>query len=137
MSSKFLNGLKTGAVAVSSVASSVMFSMINGIRAFALGDDLTVDGIIEESSDSGTLDPLVNQTKSLGASGYTLIYTIMVFIFIIGFVIAFIKLFFSNSSERTEAKGDMVWKIVAGVCGFAAIGLVILLATIGSGLFTS
>lgn len=133
MSNKVLNGFKGGAAAVS----GMILSVANSIQAFALGDDLSVDNIISESNDTGTLDPLVQQTQSLGASGYKLVYTIMVFVFIIGFIIAFAKLFFSNSSERTEAKSDMVWKIIAGICGFATIGLVILLATIGGGLFSN
>ncbi len=132
MSNKVFNGLRNGAAVLSSMA----LSMASGIRAFALGDDLDVNSVIEGANDAGTLDPLVEQSQTLGASGYKLVYTIMVFIFIIGFVIAFIKLFFSNSSERTEAKSNMVWKIIAAVCGFAAIGLVILLATIGGGLFS-
>lgn len=132
MSNKVFNGLRNGAAVLSSMA----LSMASGIRAFALGDDLDVNSVIEGANDSGTLDPLVEQSQSLGASGYKLVYTVMVFIFIIGFIIAFIKLFFSNSSERTEAKSNMVWKIIAAACGFAAIGLVILLATIGGGLFS-
>ncbi len=83
----------------------------------------------------GTFGNLNNKVSSVGGSTYKLLYMVMTFFFICGFILCMLKLFSSNTQNRSDVKNDIMWKIVAGICGFGVVAFVLLLSGIGNNLF--
>ena len=112
-----------------------LLSIKGYILATDVADILKSAENTELGSDS-SFSPMIKKVTEIGTGGYKLVFTAMMFLFIVGGLIAFIKLFFSNSATRNDSKSDIVWKLVAAVCGFGVIGLFILLSNVGSSLFS-
>lgn len=99
----------------------------------------SVGDVIEGGSgaieDGGVLSEASAKVDALGGGASNVTYKIIVWLFIIGLMVAAAVLFFSNSGNRQEQKGNMATKVVAAVLAFSAVGLITLLATVGGGLF--
>ncbi len=104
------------------------------------GDGLDPGSIIDEglSTDisSGTFGNLSGKVSEFGGGSYKLLYMVMTFFFICGFILCMLKLFSSNTQNRSEVKSDIMWKVVAGICGFGVVAFVLLLSGVGQNLFT-
>lgn len=84
---------------------------------------------------SGTFGNLSGKVNEFGGGTYKLLYMVMTFFFICGFILCMLKLFSSNTQNRSEVKSDIMWKVVAGVCGFGVVAFVLLLSGVGQNLF--
>lgn len=99
----------------------------------SIGD--VVEGGSSAMEDGGTFSEASTKIDELGGGASNVTYKGIVWLFIIGFMGAAVALFFSNSGNRSDKKNDMIWKILAGACAFASVGLITFLATVGGGLF--
>ena len=99
------------------------------------GMDFSMDDVISGAGSNSALDPVAKTVQGAGASLYKIVFFAFVFISIIGIVVSAIKIITSNAQSRQEAKSDVVWKAVGALIGFAAIGIITLVAGIGAGLF--
>ena len=89
----------------------------------------------KEAEQSSSLTGVETKVKELGGGMYRILFMAGVFLIILGLATAALKLFFSDSQTRKDAKGDIVWKVLAGIFFFAGIMLVILFSKVGSTLF--
>ena len=110
---------------------------LNLLKAKGLILATDVDSILNDvtNSDSDALNGVTEKAQSLGGATYKLVIIIAMIIFAVGGVVAFIKLFLSNSQQRTEIKGDIVWKALAIIGAAAVIGLITTLFSLGGNLF--
>lgn len=79
-----------------------------------------------------------NITTSIENGGNNIIYIMMMcggFLVAIGLGVAFIKIMAGGSATKSEAKGQLLWIVAAGIGVFATVGIVGILYSIGNGLF--
>lgn len=95
-----------------------------------------IDNGLSTDISSGTFGNLSGKVSEFGGGSYKLLYMVMTFFFICGFILCMLKLFSSNTQNRSEVKSDIMWKVVAGVCGFGVVAFVLLLSGVGQNLFT-
>ena len=99
---------------------------------------MNVKDIIENGSNKSTvLNSLEGQVDQFGGGTYNLFYKFSIYAAVIALMGAGIYLLFSNSGNRSEAKGKLLWSVLGVVLIFSAVGIVAALQTVGNGLFTN
>lgn len=101
---------------------------------------LNVTDIVDKAQQQGEVSAtkgLETKAQELGGGAWRILLIIGAVLVLIGLGIAGLKLFFSNSSTRTEAKGDILWKLIGAIFFFGVGALVIVLFNVGNGLFTT
>lgn len=100
---------------------------------------LDVTTIVQDAQESSGVDATANletKAQALGGGAWRILLIIGSILVLLGLGFAGLKLFFSNSSTRNEAKGEILWKIVGAVFFFGVGALVIVLFNVGKQLFT-
>ena len=100
---------------------------------------MTVDSILESGKsameDGGSFKDLSSTVDELGGGAYHITRKAGVYLLLIAIAVGFIILAFSKAHNREEAKSAMMWKIIGGAGFFAAVSIIVLLETLGQGLF--
>ena len=86
-------------------------------------------------ADGGPLSGQSTKVDELGGGSYHLIRKGGVYIILICVAVAGLGLVFAPAHERGEKKNSLIWKIVGAIIFFAAVAIVVMLETVGSGLF--
>jgi len=102
---------------------------------------MSVESVLESGKnsmeDGGPLSGLSTKVDELGGGSYHLIRKGGVYIILICVALAGLGLVFAPAHERGEKKNSLIWKVVGAVIFFAAVAIVIMLETVGTGLFES
>ncbi len=100
--------------------------------------NINVEEIVNsaDSADTTAFGNLESKVTQTGFGVYRLIGVIACIGFIIAGAWAFFKMFFiASPQEKQEAKGNMLYKVLAVVGFFAIPGIIILLSGVGKNLF--
>ena len=100
---------------------------------------LDVSTIVQEAQESSGVDATSNletKARALGGGAWRILLIVGSIAVLLGLGSAGLKLFFSNSSTRNEAKGEILWKLAGAVFFFGVGALVIVLFNVGKQLFT-
>lgn len=88
-----------------------------------------------DSADTSAFGDLENKVTSTGFGVYRLVGVFACIAFIIAGAWAFFKMFFvASPQEKQEAKGNMLYKVLAVVGFFAIPGIIVLLSGVGQNL---
>lgn len=118
-----------------------MLSMLGRAAVTVRGILLTSDieallgepGANEEGKPLHAIDELV---KGIGSGTVNILKNALVYVAVACFIVGCICLIIyrNNVNKRSEERGGLIWIIVGAVLGFAAVGMIILAQSIGSGL---
>ena len=99
---------------------------------------VNVEGLLEATPQPGTPTTKVDDMlKNYGAGGMSIARNIFVYALGICVIVAAILMVLHgrNRQKMAEIKDGLGWQIAGGILGFAAVGFVVFMQTIGQNLF--
>ncbi len=117
-----------------------LINKLNGLATVLKGRLLlTARSIVESAQaspdDGGKFSEISKAADDLGGAGYKIVFKAGIYIGLVMIMGAGIGLIVSSSNTRNEKKSSIIWKIVGIVMVVAAPSAIILLETLGKGLF--
>lgn len=118
-----------------------LINKLNGLATVLKGRLLlTARSIVESAQsspdDGGKFSEISKAADEVGGAAYKITFKAGIYIGLVAVMVAGIGLIIASSNTRNEKKGAIVWKIVGIVMVVAAPSAIILLETLGKGLFT-
>jgi hypothetical protein len=119
-----------------------LINKLNGLAIVLKGRLLlTAKSIVDSAKaspdDGGSFSNVSKAVDDLGGAGYKIVFKAGIYIGLVMIMAAGIGLIVSNSNTRNEKKSSIIWKIVGIVMVVAAPATIILLESLGKGLFSS
>lgn len=112
--------------------------MFNIVDSFVIAATTDVKDLLNATPQPGhALEPVEDMVKEYGTGGMSLAQTIFVYSAAIAVIVVAILmvLYGRNRNKISEVKDGIGWQILGGVLGFAAIGFILFLQSIGANLF--
>ena len=115
-----------------------MVLMAQNAFLFLADEGVAFDPTIVTGHKTGTaFDSIADSVKSGGNSIIYILLLAAALIGAVGLIIAFIQIMAGGSNTKSNAKGNLLWIIVAIVGAAASVGSISVLFAIGRGLFGS
>lgn len=85
-------------------------------------------------ADTGMLSDVTSKVRDAGNSAIYLVMTIIGIVGVLGLGVAVLKIIFGGASTKSDAKGQLIWILIACIIGFGALAIVGMCKTISENL---